>query len=124
MVMRRKLASFWIAFFSSKSALIQRAEDGSHSNDKPCHYVGKSPKINTHTLVLLIKIYSTDISAQKDANALSICLIGFSYSHIHQSRHNFVFFTNYCTGGTLKETGVRALSLRRAFPLRSMATPW
>jgi hypothetical protein len=62
-------------------------------------------------LVLLIKIYSTDISTQKDANTLSICLIGFTYSHIHQSRHNFVFFRNYCTGGRLKETGVRALSL-------------
>jgi hypothetical protein len=64
--------------------------------------------MNTHTLVLLIKIYSTDISTQKDANTLSICLIGFTYSPIHQSRHNFVFFRNYCTGGTLKETGVGA----------------
>jgi hypothetical protein len=87
------------------------AEDGSPPNDKPCHYAGKSPKINAHTLVLLIKIYSTDISAQKDANTLSICLIGFSYSPIHQSRHNVVFFRNYCTaGGILKETGVRASS--------------
>jgi hypothetical protein len=33
-----------------------------------------------------------------------------TYSPIHQSRHNFVFFRNYCTGGTLKETGVRAPS--------------
>jgi hypothetical protein len=82
---------------------------GSPSNDKPCHYVGKSPKINTHTLVLLINIYYTDISAQKDANTLSICPIGFTYSPIHQSRHNYVFFRNYCAGGTLKETGVRAL---------------
>jgi hypothetical protein len=85
------------------------AEDGTPPNDNPCHYAGKSPKINTHTLVLLIKIYSTDISADKDANTLSICLIGFTYSPIHQSRRNFVFFRNYCTGGTLKETGVRAL---------------
>jgi hypothetical protein len=117
--MRRKLASFLIEFFSSKSALIQRAEDGSPPNDKPCNYAGKSPKINPHTLVWLIKIYSTDISAQKDANMLSICLIGFTYSPIHQSRHNFVFFTNYCTGGggTLKETGVRALSEKWNIPL-------
>jgi hypothetical protein len=65
------------------------------NNDKPCHYAVKSPKINTHTLVLLIKIYSTDISAQKDANTLSICLIVFTYNPIHQSRYNFVFFRNY-----------------------------
>jgi hypothetical protein len=52
--------------------MIQRAEDSSPPNDKPCHFAGKSPKINTHTLVLLIKIYSTDISAQKDANTLSM----------------------------------------------------
>jgi hypothetical protein len=57
------------------------------------------PKINTHTLVLLIKIYSTHISAQKHANTLSICLIEFTYR----------FFRNYCAGGTLQETGVRAL---------------
>jgi hypothetical protein len=61
--------------------------------------VSKSPKINTHTLVLLIKIYSTDISAQKHANTLSICLIWFTYSPIHQSRHNFVFFRNYTVLG-------------------------
>jgi hypothetical protein len=71
------------------------AEDGSPLNDKPCHYAGKSPKINTHTLVLLIKIYSTDISAQKDANTLSICQHMPNWIYIqpyHQSRHNFVFF--------------------------------
>jgi hypothetical protein len=102
------VSTFWLKFFS-KSALIQRAEDGSPPNDKPCHYADKSPKINTHPLVLFIKIYSTDISAQKDANTLSICLIGFKHSPIHQSRHNFVCFRNYCTGGTQKETGVRAL---------------
>jgi hypothetical protein len=95
--------------FFSKSALIQRAEDGSPPNDKLCHYAGKSPTINTHTLVLLIKMYSTDIGAQKDVNTLSIYLIVFAYNPIHQCRHNFVFFTNYCTGGTLTETGIRAL---------------
>jgi hypothetical protein len=36
-------------------------------------------------------------------------LIGFTYSPIHQIRHNLGFFRNYCAGGTLKETGVRAL---------------
>jgi hypothetical protein len=65
------------------------------------------------TLVLLIKIYSTYIREQKYVNTLSICLIGFTYSPIHQSRHNFVFFRNYVLywggGGALKETGVRAL---------------
>jgi hypothetical protein len=62
-----------------------------------------------HALLLLIKIYSTHISAQKHANMLSICLIGFTYSPIHQSRHNLGFFRNYCAGGALKETGVGAL---------------
>jgi hypothetical protein len=60
-------------------------------------------------LVLLIKIYSTDISTQKDANTLSICLIGFTYSPIHQSRHNFVFFRNYCTGGHSRKLVSRAM---------------
>jgi hypothetical protein len=54
------------------------------------------------------KIYSTDISAQKHVNTLSICLIEFTYSPIHQSRHNFVFFTNYCTGGHSRKLVSRA----------------
>jgi hypothetical protein len=72
--------------------VFSKKKKGSPSNDKPCHYAGKSPKMNTHTLVLLIKIYSTDISVQKDGNTLSICLIGFTYSPIHQSRHIFGIF--------------------------------
>jgi hypothetical protein len=42
--------------------------------------------MSLRTLVLLIKIYSTYISAQKDANTLSICLIVFTFSPIDQTR--------------------------------------
>jgi hypothetical protein len=74
-------------------------------------------------LVLLIKIYSTGISAQKDANTVSICLMVFTYSPIHQSRHNFVFFRNYSTGGgggTLPETGVGALRVCKYVPAQEL----
>jgi hypothetical protein len=82
--------------FFSKSALIQRAEDGSPPNDKLCHYAGKSPKINTHTLVLLIKIYSTDISAQKHANTLSICHMYIMYNRPRKivRSYNAIVFVN------------------------------
>jgi hypothetical protein len=73
--------------------LIQRAEDGSPSNDKPCHYAGKSPKINTLTLVLLIKIYSIQPSIRAGT---ILDLLGTTV-----------------LGGTLQETGVRAHNKRR-----------
>jgi hypothetical protein len=76
--------------------------------------------ITNDPLPLLIKIYSTDISAQKDANTLSICLIGFTYSLIHQSRHNFVFFLG-TTQLQVKETGlVSERSQHIIWPARAM----